>query len=159
MWTYAYVCITFLSVFCAAIISFVSFPHISSLLSFSYRRLTHTHTAARRATDTHTHIHKHTHTSTQIYMHTYILPHTSTHTHIQSTRTHTERARPAAAAFFRFFFRYTPCFRIYFSYSPLYVREKIKKKNRRIAVFFQQKFYEKYVCGTFSTEFLFFILF
>lgn len=75
-------------------------------------------------------------------MHTYILPHTSTHTHIQSTRTHTERARPAAAAaaFFRFFFRYTPCFRIYFSYSPLYVREKIKKKPKNRCFFFNRNF-------------------
>lgn len=59
---------------------------------------------------------------------------------MQSTRTHTERARPAAAAFFRFFFRYTPCFRIYFSYSPLYVREKIKKKPKNRCFFFNRNF-------------------
>lgn len=110
---------------------------------------------------THTHIHSYTYTNQLKYtcIHTFyrILAHT--HIHMHSTRTHTERARPAAVAFFRFVssFAYTLLPYILFVFAVVCKRKNKKKPKNRC--FFQQKFYEKYVCGTFSTEFLFFILF
>lgn len=135
MWTYAYVCITFLSVFCAAIISFVSFPHISSLLSFSYRRLTHTHTAARRATDTHTYSKTRTHQLKYTCIHTFyrILAHT--HTHTEHTHAHWESATRCRCLFSFLLSLYTLLPYILFVFAVV-CKRKNKKKNRRIAVFF-----------------------
>lgn len=92
---------------------------------------------------THTHIHSYTYTNQLKYtcIHTFyrILAHT--HIHMHSTRTHTERARPAAVAFFRFVssFAYTLLPYILFVFAVVCER-KNKKKNRRIAVFFNRNF-------------------